>query len=831
MAGDINLGTLKVESDTSGIDSMQEKLSGLADGLPTVEGALKGLVDGLKDVSLPAAAAAGAFVAMGAAAVELVSHALDTATALKELSESTGISVENLQPLQEALQSVGGSADMLQQGARKLATAVGQALADPTSKAAQEFKELGISQQQLATLSTDQLMEKVAVSLNQYSDNAVKAQVATDLLGRGGMALSSQMADAVPNIENAQKQLAFWGAALDTASTRQMAEFSGGLKNLTENILGGFANQVTSAVLPGLQNLLAEFQAGTPAANDLKTAIETAATALSYVFKVAVDAGIVVLETFVGAINVVRADLNGLAEVMGDIEHGNFKQAWEDYKQTIIDVGNAVKNAIQDTNRLQTANDDGAQSLDAVVVSAQRMKPALTDSAEATGKFQKELEKLAADTADQTREYDAAVQGLEQYKAAQLSANAGQEAVALGVENNTQKVNELTAALVKNAQAKQKTSEQVNADDELVKLEQQLVSLTEGKTEAAKAYFLVSQTGYAAASQQTKDAIVNTAKQIDQQNQANEVAQYQLTVRKEIEAVNAQATASMQSLTTAEAAHTKALTDANNVYREKLQAANGDLQLQAKITQAYQQETAAINANYQAVQNWQTSFTGAMAGANQGMNQFIENAQNLNKGFNQLVTQGIDGFSSALVDAMNGGKDAFAQFVVQFLEMIEKMILQLLIADILKAYLTGGAGPDLSEVNVTATPMARGGAFSGGTRFMADGGILNFATMIAPGTVAGEMGNSTGEAVLPLTRMADGELGVRMNGPGTTGTGINNITTVNNINVNGSDGSSPTEIARTTAQKVQQVTKIANGAIANQLRPGGVLRQNTRNAF
>ena len=69
---------------------------------------------------------------------------------------------------------------------------------------------------------------------------------------------------------------------------------------------------------------------------------------------------------------------------------------------------------------------------------------------------------------------------------------------------------------------------------------------------------------------------------------------------------------------------------------------------------------------------------------------------------------------------------------------------------------------------------AKGNAFSGGQVMpFADGGIVNSPTLFAMRGGTGLMGEAGPEAIMPLSRGADGALGVRASGGGTTHVTVN----------------------------------------------------------
>lgn len=100
-----------------------------------------------------------------------------------------------------------------------------------------------------------------------------------------------------------------------------------------------------------------------------------------------------------------------------------------------------------------------------------------------------------------------------------------------------------------------------------------------------------------------------------------------------------------------------------------------------------------------------------------------------------------------------------------------------------------------------AAPFAKGGAFSQG-RVMpfASGGIVSGPTRFPMQGGTGLMGEAGPEAILPLTRGADGRLGVQMQGAGRPVNVVMNITTPDVQGFQRSQGQIAAQVSRVLAQ-------------------------------
>ncbi|NBW08346.1 MAG: hypothetical protein EBR82_09995 [Caulobacteraceae bacterium] len=176
-----------------------------------------------------------------------------------------------------------------------------------------------------------------------------------------------------------------------------------------------------------------------------------------------------------------------------------------------------------------------------------------------------------------------------------------------------------------------------------------------------------------------------------------------------------------------------------------------------------------------------------------------------------------EGFADAFADAIVGAK-SFSQAMGDLAKMIAKAIIQLLI---MKAITAIGKAFGLTAADgAVVSP-------SGAKRY-ATGGVVTSPTYFGyAGGNTGLMGEAGPEAILPLTRGANGKLGVKALGGGGSGGNVVN----NNVTVNVSGGSSgKKEDDDAMAKKIgEEVTNSLKNMVVSQIkdqqRPGGLLNK------
>lgn len=194
---------------------------------------------------------------------------------------------------------------------------------------------------------------------------------------------------------------------------------------------------------------------------------------------------------------------------------------------------------------------------------------------------------------------------------------------------------------------------------------------------------------------------------------------------------------------------------------------------------------------------------------------FQEMIQNISNETSNLATvmqttmsKAIDGIAQEITNLLTTGKADFAQLAVALANMVTQMTIKLML---LKTLTTALGMPALPLgfakggvfQNGQLTTFARGGLFTKGKQLstFAKGGLVNSPTYFPMNNnKLGLMGEKGAEAILPLTRGANGKLGVKMYGNGMNNNNANhNPYQVNNIyfNVNSNN---PEEFRRSQAE-------------------------------
>lgn len=225
------------QDDTkSGLDSAKRNFAGLKSG---VADAADG-IDGFRT------AVSGAVAALGVTAFAgWVKGAIDSADALSDLSEQTGIAATKLSEYQYAAQMSGTSIDTLSTGFKALA----KGIADNDDA----LKSMGVATRDAAgnLRGTDQVLEDVAEKFAGYEDGAAKSALAMQLFGKAGQEMIPFLNNGKEGLAELRGEAQSLGVVLSDDMVAAAANFNDGLDKL-KTAGGGYAAQLAGELLPAL---------------------------------------------------------------------------------------------------------------------------------------------------------------------------------------------------------------------------------------------------------------------------------------------------------------------------------------------------------------------------------------------------------------------------------------------------------------------------------------------------------------------------------------------------------------------------------------------------
>jgi lambda family phage tail tape measure protein len=267
-------------------------------------------------------------------------------------------------------------------------------------------------------------------------------------------------------------------------------------------------------------------------------------------------------------------------------------------------------------------------------------------------------------------------------------------------------------------------------------------------------------------------------------------------------------------------------------YQAKLDAINRSEKDLAETTLSnYEQMSAAQS-------DWRNGATSAFGN-------YLESARDVAGQTKSLFTNALTGMEDAIVNFAMTGKLSFSDFAKSILADMARIAARQASSALLSSAVgaatsyfggaaAGGAGAAASAGSTQAGysaayfPQALGGAWSGGVQMFANGAAFTNSVVSKPTAFAmangktGVMGEAGEEAIMPLTRTAGGQLGVRALSSGSGGNTYNFPVAVS-VQTSGEEGGAATQEASSQLGKgIQQAAKVeAETAISRAIQPGG----------
>lgn len=225
----------------------------------------KGIGAAVGALGAGATAAGGAFAA-AASGVAQYGDNIDKA------SQKMGLSAEKYQEWDAILQHSGSSIGSMTASMKTLANA-----ATTNNKA---FEELGISQQELASLNQEQLFERTISALQGVEDTTKRTYLAGKLLGRGATELGPLLNTSAEDVEKMRQKVHELGGVMSDDAVKASAQFQDSLQDM-QTAIGGFGRNMLSEFLPGLSGIMdgiGEIFAGSDGADKISQGVDNLIT-------------------------------------------------------------------------------------------------------------------------------------------------------------------------------------------------------------------------------------------------------------------------------------------------------------------------------------------------------------------------------------------------------------------------------------------------------------------------------------------------------------------------------------------------------------------------
>ena len=300
-----------VDQTKTAFDSIKRGLGGLTDTAKSVNGVLANLGVGVSLAGIGA----------------MIKSSIDSADALDEMAQRTGIAVESLSLLVPAAELSAISTEKFEAGLKKLATGMLEA-ATGSETSAQKFGALGVAvQNQDGTLrDSEQVLLDLADRFKAMPDGAEKAALAVDIFGKAGAEMIPFLNQGRDGIGALKQEAAELGLQLSADTAAQAGNFNDALDKLklaTQSI----GNQIIASLLPALNDMASGMVESAKQGGTLRVildgvvlALKTLALGAATVGKAFVALGEAIGAGVAAAVEALKGNTEGAKAIIADLK-------------------------------------------------------------------------------------------------------------------------------------------------------------------------------------------------------------------------------------------------------------------------------------------------------------------------------------------------------------------------------------------------------------------------------------------------------------------------------------------------------------------------------
>ena len=244
------------------------------------------------------AATTGATIAGTKAFVEGVSAVAQYGDNIDKMSQKLNMSAETYQEWDFVMQHCGTSIENMQSAIKTLSNAV------ETDNEA--FEALGMSQEEIANMSGEELFSATITALQDVEDETQRTYLAGKLLGRGATELGALLNMTATETAEMKYQAHELGGVLSDEAVKSSAQFQDSLQNM-QTAFTGMKNSMLSNFLPSFSTVmdgLAKVFSGDSEGGLglIKSGVQTLATDITELVPTFVQVGGTILEALASAI-------------------------------------------------------------------------------------------------------------------------------------------------------------------------------------------------------------------------------------------------------------------------------------------------------------------------------------------------------------------------------------------------------------------------------------------------------------------------------------------------------------------------------------------------
>ncbi|HCB1945787.1 TPA: phage tail tape measure protein [Citrobacter freundii] len=380
-----------------------------------------------------------------------------------------------------------------------------------------------------------------------------------------------------------------------------------------------------------------------------------------------------------------------------------------------------------------------------------------------------------------------------------------------------------------------KTSEQKTEDvyNRLIKQQKEQIALQDQSTELAKVKYQVSQGELAALTEAQKKTVLQNAALIDQVKLREQLRNYEASLADSN--ASARAANDAQLIGYGQGTRFRERMQEQFNIRKEFEQKNTDLLRQRQADQinenVYQQELA-LNKRYleERLRDQEGYYAASdaqrddwMTGLSEGYANWVDEATDYSSMAADGMKQAMGGAVTTITDMLNGNVDSWKDWGISVLKIVENVAINMALANgvsSLGSFFSFGAssaaaassGTAIQNAGANFTFNAKGNVYDSPSLSAYSNGVFQTPQLFAFAKGAGVFAEAGPEAIMPLTRAADGSLGVRAVGTPQVSGGVPSVN-FGDINI---QGGSPHAASQGTAGAAGRQLKDAITGVINE---------------
>lgn len=231
-----------------GTGDTAKEVDGLSQAMDSSGPSFKnGLVAGAKAAAAALAAVTAATAAVVAGITKAVGETAAYGDQIDKESQKLGISAEAYQEWDAVLQHSGSSISALKAPMKNLANLA--------VKGSDAFGKLGISQEEVASMSQEELFSRVITELQGMEEGTERAALAQDLLGKSAQDLAPLLNTSAEDTQAMKDRVHELGGVMSDDAVKAAAGYQDSLQDL-QTAMTGLKNGMTAELMPGITQVM-----------------------------------------------------------------------------------------------------------------------------------------------------------------------------------------------------------------------------------------------------------------------------------------------------------------------------------------------------------------------------------------------------------------------------------------------------------------------------------------------------------------------------------------------------------------------------------------------